>query len=134
MTERLELYKCQICGNLVEVVLNGYGQLVCCGQNMIHLEEQTNADELLNEKHVPIIERTEEGVSVFVGSVPHPMVPEHYIQFIEAISPDKRYVKRKYLYPNEEPLLVVKCGCEEVIAREYCNVHGAWTSKELIGE
>ena len=133
MTERLELYRCTVCGNLVEVVLNGYGQLVCCGQNMVHLEEQTNDDELLNEKHVPIIERTADGVFIKVGSTPHPMLPEHYITMIEAYSPDKRYVKRKYLYPGEAPELLIKCGCENVVAREYCNIHGLWTSRENLG-
>lgn len=133
MTERLEIYKCAVCGNIVEVVLNGYGQLVCCGQNMIHLEEQTGDDELLNEKHVPILERTSEGVTIKVGATKHPMLPEHYIAFIEAQSADKRYVKRKYLYSSEEPELQIKCGCEEVIAREYCNIHGLWTSKKNIG-
>lgn len=134
MTEKLEIYKCQICGNTVEVVLNGYGQLICCEQNMILLKEQTKNDELLEEKHVPIITRKEDGVTIRVGATPHPMIPEHYITFIEAHSADKRYVKRKYLYPGEEPALDIKCGCETVVARELCNIHGLWSSKHEIGE
>ena len=129
MTEKLELYKCEICGNIVEVVINGEGQLVCCGQDMQLIREQTNVEEMLNEKHVPIIERTEDGVNIKVGTLPHPMLPEHYIMFIEAISADKRYIKRKYLYPNEEASMSIKCGCENICAREWCNVHGLWKSE-----
>lgn len=135
MTEKLEIYKCQVCGNTVEVLFEGYGQLVCCEQNMIHLEEQTLADEMLSEKHVPVIERTEEGVKIKVGSKPHPMEPEHYITMIEAYSPDKKYIKQKFLNPLEEPVLNIKCNCDEkVVARELCNIHGLWTSREDMGE
>lgn len=129
MTEILEMYKCEICGNLVEVVLAGEGELVCCGEPMKKLEVQTKSQEMAVEKHVPIVEKTEEGVTIKVGSTAHPMENEHYIMFIEANSADKRYVKRKYLYPNEEPVLNLKCSCDKVIARELCNIHGLWTSE-----
>lgn len=135
MTEKLEIYKCQVCGNTVEVLFEGFGQLVCCEQNMIHLEEQTLADELLSEKHVPVITRTEDGIEVNVGSKPHPMEETHYITMIEVYSPDKKYVKQKFFKPGEESKLRVKCSCDEnVIARELCNIHGLWTSEEEIGE
>ena len=129
MTKILEFYKCHICGNIVEVVIPGAGELVCCGQPMEHMREQTKAEEALGEKHVPVIQKTDEGVEVKVGSMPHPMEDEHYIMFIEVNSPDKRYVKRKYLFPHEEPVLKLKCDCDDIIARELCNIHGMWTSE-----
>ena len=88
MTEIMEIYKCSVCGNTVEVLFNGYGQLICCGQNMIHLEEQTSDDELLSEKHVPVIKRTEDGIVIKVGSVLHPMLHEHYIKCTKAMAYD----------------------------------------------
>ena len=130
MTEILDFYKCNVCGNFVEVVLNGEGELVCCGQPMEKIVLKTQSEEMMGEKHVPVIEKNEEGITVKVGSVPHPMTEEHYIQFIEVNSPDKRYVKRKYLYPNEEPVLKLKCDCKDIIARELCNIHGVWSSQD----
>ena len=130
MTKKLELYKCEICGNIVEVVLAGEGELVCCGQPMNLLEEQSMQDEMLQEKHVPVIKMEEDNIEIRVGSIQHPMTEEHYIQFIEAYSKDKRYVKRKYLFPNEEPVLKLKCNCKDTIARELCNIHGLWITKD----
>lgn len=130
MTKFLEFYKCNICGNFIEVVLPGAGELVCCGQPMERVREQTKGEETLEEKHVPVITKTEDGVEIRVGEIPHPMEDNHFIMFIEANSADKRYVKRKYLYPHEEPVLKLKCGCDEVIARELCNIHGLWTSQD----
>lgn len=130
MTKKLELYKCEICGNIVEVVLAGEGELVCCGQPMNLLEEQSMQDEMLQEKHVPVIKMEEDNIEIRVGSIQHPMTEEHYIQFIEAYSKDKRYVKRKYLFPNEEPVLKLKCNCKDTIARELCNIHGLWVTKD----
>ena len=128
MTEKLELYKCHVCGNLVEVVLAGEGELVCCGQPMEKLVPQTQSNEMIGEKHVPIVEKTQDGIKIRVGSIPHPMEDEHYITFIEAMSDDKRYVKRKYLYPHEAAELNLKCSCDKVIAREFCNIHGLWSN------
>lgn len=130
MTKILEMYKCNICGNFVEVVLPGAGELVCCGQPMERMREQTQGEEMVGEKHVPVISKTENGVEVKVGSIEHPMEDNHYIQFIEVNSLDKRYVKRKYLYPHEEPVLNLKCSCDKVIARELCNIHGLWISED----
>ena len=130
MTEKLELYKCNICGNIVEVVLSGEGELVCCGQPMELLAEKDYSDEMLQEKHVPVIKMEEDNIEIRVGSIQHPMTEEHYIQFIEAYSKDKRYVKRKYLFPNEEPVLKLKCDCKDTMARELCNIHGLWVTKD----
>lgn len=130
MTKILEFYKCNICGNFVEIVLPGAGELVCCGQPMERMREQSNAEEMLGEKHVPVVSKNGEELEVRVGEIPHPMIDEHYIQFIEVNSLDKRYVKRKYLYPHEEPVLKYKCNCDKVEARELCNIHGLWTSGE----
>jgi superoxide reductase len=129
MTEILDLYKCEICGNIVEVVVNGEGELSCCGQPMDLMQANSIEQELLGEKHVPIIEETDVGVNIRVGSVPHPMEDNHYIVFIEAMSEDKKYLKRKYLFPHEEPVLKLKCNCHDVIAREFCNIHGLWISE-----
>lgn len=128
MTKILEMYKCNICGNIVEVVASGYGELVCCGEPMEHLKEHTKEEEMLGEKHIPFVTKSDNGFEIKVGSIPHPMTDEHYIMFIEANSPDKRYVKRKYLYPGEEPEMNLKCACDDVVVRELCNIHGLWTT------
>lgn len=117
MTERLEVYKCELCGNVVEVLHQGSGDLVCCGQPMKLLEEQT-ADSAV-EKHVPVVE----GKKVKVGSVPHPMADNHFIEWIEIISGDRIY--RKFLKPGMEPEALFEEFKPEM-AREYCNVHGLW--------
>ncbi len=128
MTELNELYRCNVCGNIVEVVNAGFGQLVCCSVPMTKIEVQTQ-DELMQEKHIPILIEEENGESVVkVGATEHPMEDKHYIMFIEAISPDKQYVKRKYLKPGEKPELNLKCKCENIIARALCNIHGLWES------
>ncbi len=130
MTEKLDLYKCNICGNFVEVVFSGEGELVCCGQPMEKLVAKKHTEEMLDEKHVPVLEKTENGYDIRVGSVIHPMEENHYITFIEAISNDKKYVKRKYLEPHEQPILNLKCSCDKVVAREFCNIHGLWIKEE----
>lgn len=127
MTELMQIYKCEICGNIIEIIHPGAGDLVCCGQSMDLLTEQK--DEMLHEKHKPVITFEGETKTIRVGSIPHPMEEEHYIMFIEAISPDKKYLKRKYLHPHEEPELQLKCKCEKIIARELCNIHGLWRAE-----
>jgi superoxide reductase len=123
MTEKLEVYKCEVCGNLVEVLHAGAGDLVCCGQNMAKMEEQT-AD-YTTEKHVPVVQEIEGGILIKVGSVPHPMMDEHYIEFVELIQGD--LVFRRFLEPGMEPEAeVVNPPNTEGKAREYCNVHGLW--------
>ena len=124
MAERLQVYKCDVCGNIVEVVNGGAGELVCCNQAMVLLDEKT-ADSA-TEKHVPVIEKTDEGYKVTVGSTPHPMVEDHYIAWIELIADGR--TSRVYLKPGDEPVAVF-CACaKEVCAREYCTVHGLWKS------
>jgi superoxide reductase len=122
MTAQLEIYKCEICGNIVEVLHAGPGQLVCCGQPMKKYEE--NTVDAAKEKHVPVIEKTAEGFKVKVGSVPHPMEEKHYIEWIEVIADGKTY--RRYLQPGEAPEAVFCITAATVTAREYCNLHGLW--------
>ncbi len=129
MTKKLKLFRCEICKNLVEVVIEGDGTLVCCGEDMKELIPKNNDE--MKEKHVPVIENYGTSHVVKVGAQSHPMTDEHYIQFIEIISNDKRYVKRKYLYPNEEPEMVIKCMLEnDFEAREFCNIHMLYSNKE----
>ncbi|MGN0030824.1 MAG: desulfoferrodoxin FeS4 iron-binding domain-containing protein [Candidatus Gastranaerophilaceae bacterium] len=131
MTERLELYKCKICGNLVEVVLSGVGELVCCNEPMQHLDGKTN-DNASNEKHVPVfIDKGNNTSEVRVGAQPHPMEKEHYIQFIETISEDKNFVQRMYLYPTEDPVMKIDNNDKIKIAREFCNIHELWENPEI---
>lgn len=122
MAVRLEIYKCSICGNIVEVLDGGKGELVCCGQPMDKLTEKT-ADQG-KEKHVPMIEKTADGYKVKVGSVPHPMEEKHYIEWIEIIADGKTY--RQYLKPGIVPEAAFCIKAEKVTAREHCNVHGLW--------
>lgn len=128
MTSKLELYKCNVCGNIIEVVIPGDGELVCCGQPMVKLN--ANTTDAAQEKHVPFFVKKDEELEVRVGSAPHPMVPEHYIQFIEAVSADEKYVKRKYLNPGEDPIFVLRgYDIGSLTAKEYCNLHGLWEAK-----
>ena len=121
-TKKLEVYLCEICGNIVEVIHEGAGKLVCCGQPMTLLEEQT-AD-ATTEKHVPVIEKTDDGVKVTVGSVPHPMIDEHYIEWIEIIADGKAY--REFLSPGDAPEASFCISAKEITAREHCSIHGLW--------
>ncbi|WP_456329608.1 desulfoferrodoxin [Archaeoglobus sp.] len=122
MTEVMQVYKCMVCGNIVEVVHAGRGQLVCCGQPMKLLEEKT-ADEG-KEKHVPVIEKEGDKVIVKVGSVAHPMEEQHFIEWIEVI--DDGCVHRKQLKPGDEPKAEFAVMSDKISARAYCNVHGLW--------
>ncbi|MDP8255252.1 MAG: desulfoferrodoxin [Candidatus Alcyoniella australis] len=122
MAEKLQVYKCEICGNIVEVLHGGKGQLVCCGQPMALLE--ANVTDAAGEKHVPVIEKVEGGYKVKVGEVPHPMVEKHYIQWVELIAGD--VVLRKFLHPDQAPEAVFCTDAQQVYAREYCNLHGLW--------
>lgn len=122
MAERLQIYKCAECGNIVEVLHGGGGQLVCCGGPMELLEEKT-AD-AATEKHVPVIEKIDGGYKVKVGSVPHPMTEEHFIEWIELLADGKAY--RQYLEPGAAPEATFNIEGNSVSAREHCNVHGLW--------
>ncbi len=126
MTELNQVWKCEVCGNIVEVLHTGAGQLVCCGQPMKLMEAKTT-EEGGYEKHLPVIEADAGGVTVKVGSVPHPMMDAHWIEWI-ALDTDKG-VLRKYLKPGEEPVAVFKTVDKVLQAREYCNLHGHWATK-----
>lgn len=122
MTQKLQIYKCEKFGNIVEVLNEGVGQLVCCGQPMKLFTE--NTVDASQEKHVPVIEKTEKGYKVKVGSIPHPMEEKHYIEWIELIADGKIY--RQFLQPGQAPEAVIEITANEVSAREYCNLHGLW--------
>ncbi len=122
MAQKLEVYKCEVCGNIVEVLHAGGGELVCCGQPMKLMAE--NTVDAAKEKHVPVIEKVDGGFKVTVGSVAHPMEEKHYIEWIEIIADGKAY--RQFLKPGDKPEAVFSIDAKSVIAREYCNLHGQW--------
>ncbi|MBU1036853.1 desulfoferrodoxin [Patescibacteria group bacterium] len=124
MTQQHQIYKCEICGNIVEVLHAGVGELVCCGQPM-KLQEENTVD-AAQEKHVPVIKKTENSIIVTVGSTEHPMEEDHYIEWIE-INVDSKICK-KYLKPGDKPEAEFFLTGEKVQAREYCNLHGLWKS------
>jgi superoxide reductase len=120
--EQLQVYKCEVCGNIVELLHVGGGELVCCGQPMT-LQEEKTADSA-TEKHVPVIEKTADGILVKVGSVDHPMEEKHFIQWIELIADGKAY--RQFLNPGDQPQAFFNVSADSVTAREFCNIHGLW--------
>jgi superoxide reductase len=122
MTSRFEVYKCEVCGNIIEVLHEGKGELVCCGQPMKLYKE--NTIDAAKEKHVPVIEKTAKGFKVNVGSVTHPMEEKHYIEWIELIADGVSY--RKFLTPGDAPEAEFCLDAARVAAREYCNLHGLW--------
>jgi superoxide reductase len=124
MATQKQIYKCSICGNIIEVLHGGVGQLVCCGQPMDLLEGKTTDAGM--EKHVPVIEKTDEGIRVKVGSISHPMEESHYIEWIEVVADGVSY--RKFLNPGEKPEAEFCIKAEKIEAREYCNIHGLWKS------
>jgi len=122
MTKLNQVYKCNVCGNIVQVVHASIGTLSCCNQPMELLEPQTA--EMAIEKHVPVIKKTEDGIKVTVGSTLHPMDDKHYIEWIEIIADGKLH--RQHLYPGDKPEAFFCIKAKEVLAREYCNIHGLW--------
>lgn len=122
MAQKSEVYKCNACGNIVMVLHGGDGDLVCCGENMVLMTE--NTVDAAKEKHVPVIEKISGGFKVKVGSAPHPMEEKHYIEWIELIADSKSYFQ--FLNPNEAPEATFMIDATEVSAREYCNIHGLW--------
>ena len=125
MTELNQIYKCGVCGNIVEMVHTGKGQLVCCGKPM-ELKKANDQDASL-EKHVPVVETTDGKIKVAVGSVSHPMQEEHFIEWIEVVG-DSR-TARKYLKPGDEPAAEFSVASGSVEVRAYCNLHGLWKNK-----
>jgi superoxide reductase len=123
MTEKGQVYKCEVCGNMVEMIHEGAGELVCCGQPMTLIKEGT-VDAAL-EKHVPVVEKTDAGFLVKVGEVAHPMEDKHYIEWVQVIADDGR-TYRRFLKPGDKPEAEFCIDAKEVTAREYCNLHGLW--------
>jgi len=122
MTKKLQIYRCEVCGNIVEVLHQGQGELVCCGQPMKLMEE--NKVDAAKEKHVPVIEKTADSIKVKVGSVPHPMEEKHFIEWVQIIADGQTY--REFLKPGVKPEASFRIDTRNVIAREYCNIHGLW--------
>jgi superoxide reductase len=125
MAKQLEIYKCNVCGNIVEVLHGGAGELVCCGQSMQLI--QAGTVDAAQEKHVPVLEKTAQGYKVKVGSVAHPMEDKHYIEWVELIADGKAY--RQFLKPGEQPEAEFCIQAEQITAREYCNIHGLWEAQ-----
>jgi superoxide reductase len=124
MTKKQQIFKCEICGNIIEVLHAGAGQLVCCDQPMKPIV--ANSEDAAKEKHVPVIERTQQGILVKIGSVPHPMEEKHYIEWIQLIADNQSY--RVFLSPGDQPQALFNLTATNVMARAYCNIHGLWKS------
>ena len=124
MTKKLQVFKCSVCGNIVESIHAGAGELVCCGKPMDLQSENTT--DAATEKHVPVVEKVDGGFKVTVGSVTHPMEDKHYIEWIELIADGKAY--RQFLKPGDIPEAIFKVDATDVTVREFCNLHGLWKS------
>lgn len=122
MTNKNQIYKCDICGNVVEVTTSGKGTLVCCNQNMTLLESKSKEEGV--EKHLPSILKTDTGIRVQIGDVEHPMIENHYIEWIECIVDGNTY--RKYLNPGDQPVVEFNISGDNISVRAYCNIHGLW--------
>jgi len=122
MSTTNEIYKCTVCGNIVEVLHAGEGELVCCGQPMVLMAE--NTVDAAKEKHVPVITKVAEGYRVAVGSIAHPMEAKHWIEWIELVANGRVY--RQNLEPGQLPEATFSIKADHVSAREYCNLHGLW--------
>lgn len=123
-TKKLQVYRCNVCGNMVEVVHAAGGQLVCCGQPMELLSENTT--DAATEKHVPVIEKADGGITVTVGSVRHPMEEKHFVEWIEVLADGKAY--RQFLKPGDAPTAFFPVTGADLTVREFCNLHGLWKS------
>lgn len=124
MTELLEIYKCEVCGNIIETIHTGKGALVCCGKEMVLQKEQSEGE--YAEKHAPVKTNNEQGVNIKVGKQEHPMEKEHYIEWIEIIT--EKGNSRKFLKPNQKPEANFPVKTEIKKTRMYCNIHGLWKS------
>ncbi len=127
MAEKKQVYKCEMCGNIVEMLHAGQGELVCCEKPMVLFTE--NSVDAAKEKHVPVIEKTENGFKVKLGSIAHPMEGKHYIEWIEITVGEKSY--KKFLNPGDAPEAEFCIDAAEVTARAYCNLHGLWKTATL---
>lgn len=122
MPKQLEIYKCEHCGNIVEILQGGGADIICCGEPMKYMEE--GVTDAAKEKHVPVIEKIDGGYKVSVGSVAHPMEEKHYIQWIELLADGVSYTH--FLKPGDAPVAEFLIKADKVCAREYCNLHGHW--------
>ena len=124
MATKLEIYKCEVCGNIVQVLIDGAGELFCCGQEMKHLEPKADFSGELGEKHAVKILKTD---SVRIAAVTsHPMLNEHYIQFIEAIDKDRNEIHLKFFEPESMPEFDISAFSENLKLSELCNIHELW--------
>ena len=126
MADQLQIYKCSACGNIVEVIRGGAGQLLCCGRRMENLVAKSSDQG--REKHVPVIEKANGGIRVRIGSVPHPMEDDHFIEWVEVLVDGKSY--RQFLNPGQAPEAVFAVEGTSVAVREHCNKHGLWEAKQ----
>ena len=124
MTELKQVYRCNVCGNIVEILHTGEGELVCCGEPM-HLKEANTVD-ASEEKHVPVVERDGDNLKIKVGSVLHPMDEDHYIESIEIDMKDVDKIEKKYLKPGDKPEVEFHVHGDNFEIRAYCNLHGLW--------
>ena len=124
MAERFQIYKCEICGNIVEVLHGGAGTLVCCRAD-IHLLKENTTD-AATEKHVPVAVQTETGIMVKIGEVAHPMEEKHFIEWIQLIADGESC--RRFLNPGDAPEIEFCAKADEYTARAFCNLHGLWKS------
>ncbi len=124
--EKNTIYKCKHCGNMVEAVRTGAGELVCCGEAMELVNENTQED-VATEKHIPVVEKDGDVLSIIIGSVEHPMEEDHYIEWVEVISGPT--VHRRYLKPGDEPKTKFVCRQDTYAVRAHCNIHGLWSTK-----
>jgi superoxide reductase len=125
MISQLQVYKCSVCGNMVEVIRVGGGDMICCGKPMENLVAKV-ADQG-KEKHVPVVEKANGGIRVKIGSIPHPMEEKHYIEWVEVVTDGKAY--RQFLKPGQAPEAVFNVDASSATIREHCNIHGLWEVK-----
>jgi len=128
MTKRFEIYKCEVCGNIVEMLHEGVGEMICCNEPMKNYI--ANTVDAAKEKHVPVIQRVADGFKVMIGSVAHPMEEKHYIEWIEFVADGKAY--RQFLKPGDKPEATFCVKATNITAREYCNLHGLWKKEEAL--
>lgn len=122
-----EIYKCEVCGNIVGILTVGGGELICCQKPMLLQKE--NSIDTTTEKHIPIIERIDDKIIITVGEISHPMEDAHYIKWIEIIADKKVY--RQNLKPSDKPKIEFYLSAKNITARAYCNLHGLWKSKTI---
>jgi len=125
MTKINEVYKCNVCGNIIEIFHSGMGELTCCNKAMNIQKE--NTVEAAKEKHIPFFQKTGNKIKITVGEINHPMEETHFIEWIEVITLNKIF--RKKLTPNDEPIAEFEINSEVISVRAYCNLHGLWSNK-----